>query len=110
MLALAAGLSLFTACGSSDVSRELGAQCQAKRDCDERCLSGEDFPSGMCTLSCETDQDCPTLSRCIDAEGGVCLYRCQVPADCEFLGTGWNCLAQERREVAGEEVLVCIGG
>ncbi len=104
-LLLAFGLS----CSSSDVSRSLGAQCDSRSDCDERCLRGEDYPDGMCTTSCETDRDCPGEARCIDEEGGVCLYRCQERVQCEFLGGGWDCTEKSPREDDVEDVLVCFG-
>ncbi len=96
-------------CSSSDVSRSLGAQCESRDDCDERCLRGDDYPDGMCTTSCETDLDCPLEALCIDEEGGVCVYSCAVDKDCEFLGAGWDCKEKDAREDELEEVNVCIG-
>jgi len=96
-------------CGSSDVSRELGARCTAMADCDERCLPPDsEFPDGFCTVSCLSDSDCPTDSVCVDVEGGVCLYSCAADAGCAFLGAGWTCQGEDRQ---GEdvEVTVCIG-
>ena len=96
-------------CGSSEVSRSLGAQCNQKSDCDDRCLQGEDYPQGMCTTTCERDRDCPGDSRCVDEEGGVCLYSCTAQVDCEFLGVGWECKEIDSREQDDVEVMVCRG-
>lgn len=96
-------------CSSSDVSRSLGAQCETRDDCDERCLRGDDYPDGMCTTACETDRDCPAEARCVDEEGGVCLYGCAVEEDCDFLGAGWACTDKDAREDGQEEVAVCFG-
>lgn len=97
------------ACTSSEVSRTLGARCESKSDCDDRCLSGPDYPGGMCTLTCEDDGDCPGSARCIDEEGGVCLYDCEIDPDCEFLGVGWECKQRKLREDDQREALVCRG-
>lgn len=98
-----------SACVSSDVSRELGARCEAKDDCGERCLAaGSSFPDGFCTLSCASDDDCPSRSLCIDQEGGVCLFGCRVEEGCDFLGEGWSCQL-ELSQADRVEVMVCIG-
>jgi len=95
---------------SSDVSRELGAICEDRDECADRCLSGQRFPDGLCSLSCDDDGDCPDGASCVDREGGVCLFSCDAPVDCEFLGDAWRCLAQpERGAQAGAQVMVCIG-
>ena len=105
-----APLALLIAMGcSSDVSRSLGAQCEDRSDCDERCLRGNDYPDGMCTTSCERDRDCPTTAHCVDEEGGVCLYSCRELRDCEFLGRDWECKDKDAREADVEEVKVCFG-
>ncbi|MCP4445940.1 MAG: hypothetical protein GY811_11430 [Myxococcales bacterium] len=91
------------------MSRSLGAQCESRDDCDERCLRGDDYPDGMCTTSCESDRDCPLAARCIDEEGGVCMYSCGDAADCEFLGSGWDCKDKDAREDGALEVEVCFG-
>lgn len=106
---LAVLLACAPGCSSSDVSRSLGAQCESRSDCDERCLRGVDYPDGLCTTSCETDRDCPGAALCIDEEGGVCLYRCEVADDCDFLGTSWDCKLKDARENGIGEVSVCFG-
>jgi hypothetical protein len=96
-------------CVSSEVSREVGARCEAKAECDERCLSADDgYPGGFCSLSCADDLDCPSGARCVDTEGGVCLFECVDDSTCALLGEGWRC--QPRPAAAsGDEVLVCRG-
>jgi hypothetical protein len=93
---------------TSDVSRELGARCDNKAECAEKCLpDSTEFPGGFCTLSCLADDDCPGEAVCVAAEGGVCLHACAADPDCGFLGQGWRCGARER--LGGETVTVCSG-
>jgi hypothetical protein len=108
---LAAALIAATAAGcgvDSPVSRELGARCDMKDDCDERCLfPSREFPGGFCTLSCATSADCARGASCAGVEGGVCLFNCLSESHCDFLGAGWRCESMEGRD--GSEVMVCIG-
>lgn len=94
-------------CGGSDVSRTLGARCDVLSECNDRCLTGDDFPGGFCSVSCDVTGDCPADAECVDLEGGVCLFSCLEPANCEFLGLGWTCAPAAGAE--GGEVTVCIG-
>jgi hypothetical protein len=96
-------------CGvSSDVSLELGARCDTKDECAERCLAPSgDYPGGMCTVSCASDADCPDGAACVDEEGGVCLFACASAPNCEFLGDGWTCTAVDAR--GGGQVMACRG-
>lgn len=110
MIGRLAAIALFmsgTACGGSDVSRTLGARCDELAECSERCLTGDQFPGGFCSVSCDDDGDCPGDSACVDSEGGVCLFSCVDPADCDFLGLGWTCATLDRTE--GGEVTACSG-
>jgi len=102
-------LALLISCSSSDVSRRLGAQCDTRDDCEERCERGGEYPDGFCTTACETDNDCDPSARCVDKEGGICLYGCEATPDCDFLGTGWSCDTEDLRENSDMEVLICIG-
>jgi hypothetical protein len=107
-LAVVAAL-LGGACVDSDVSRVIGARCDVKEECDERCLAPtQEFPDGFCTLSCASDADCPDRSRCVDTQGGVCLFGCRIEEGCAFLGDGWAC-RMTRTVPPGSEVLVCRG-
>lgn len=102
-------LALVAGCGGSDVSRELGARCDDSSECDDKCLLPEDdWPGGLCTLSCDATDDCPTETVCIEEEGGVCLYLCDAVEDCRFLGQGWTCQTQPSRP-SNEGVMVCVG-
>ncbi len=82
----------------------VGGSCSANRDCEERCLTGGDFPQGTCTVSCSSDSDCPSGTYCIRKEGGVCLLGCRDPSDCR---DRYSCKA-ERNEGHGGDSLVCI--
>lgn len=109
-LAVVAILLAVGACAvDSEVSRAVGAQCQLQSECEERCLSGGDYPDGFCTVSCDRDADCPGGAACVENEGGgVCLFPCAELADCEFLGAGWECRDRSARP-GGEDVKVCRG-
>ncbi|MCX5745405.1 MAG: hypothetical protein NT062_23245 [Proteobacteria bacterium] len=84
-------LTSLAACGGADVSRDVGARCEKAADCAERCLTGGKWPGGFCTLSCDTDSDCPTDTRCISEEGGVCAYVCNTTPECGFLLGDYVC-------------------
>lgn len=105
-------VALLCGCGdSAEVSRSVGARCDANDECDGRCLMGATYPGGFCTISCDDDGDCPGSSRCVEVEGGVCLFSCDDPLDCEFLGTGWDCTdeAPRPRDPNMMDVKVCRG-
>ncbi|MGN6105397.1 MAG: hypothetical protein ACTHU0_09860 [Kofleriaceae bacterium] len=105
-------LVMIASCSSdSDVSREVGARCDSKADCDDRCLAEADgYPGGFCTIGCELEEECPTRTSCIDREGGTCLWKCNLDSDCGFLGEGWVCREQPLRQFGGRPEAVCIGG
>lgn len=97
---------LIAACGGDDVGNDgatVGGPCVGAGDCDFRCLVGADFPQGTCTVACNTDNDCPDGTFCIDSEGGVCLLGCGLPEDCRG---GYNCEGKENRGHGGDS-LVC---
>jgi hypothetical protein len=91
----------------STVSRSLGAQCEVSADCDDVCLTPPEYPDGFCTSSCDDDSGCPGEAACVGSGQGVCLYECEQPADCEFLGPGWTCAVRGRHPSG--EVNVCVG-
>ena len=99
-----------TACGghdNGDIDPIVGAACSNDRDCDSRCYLGGDFPGGFCSMSCETDNDCPNDTYCMAEAGGVCMFAC--PAfDCSRLGGGWQCHDRDRQN--GGKTNVCSGG
>lgn len=99
-----------SACGGTDISRQLGARCTTTSDCDDRCLSEQgDYPGGFCTVDCSINDDCPNDSACADREGGVCLFTCRNDAECTFLGAGWSCHDEELHEPPHAPVRVCRG-
>jgi hypothetical protein len=104
-------LVLVAGCGvDSSVSRTVGARCDDKDDCEERCLvDADDYPGGICSVSCLDVRDCPGDTACVDAEGGVCLFVCETNADCEFMGPGWECNAIDALPDGSEQVMVCRG-
>ncbi len=104
-------IAMLAACSASaDVSRELGALCEDRGECDDRCLVGARYPGGFCSVSCDGESDCPGGSSCTGLEGGVCLFACSEAAECDFLGTGWSCRPEPARGGSGgEQVMVCAG-
>lgn len=105
---LLCALGIAAACTpGSDVSRQLGARCQAHDDCDDVCLPDPEFPDGFCSVNCNGAIDCPGRSTCVAIGQGVCLYRCGEDAECEFLGSGWQCVTTAG--LPGGEVDVCAG-
>lgn len=108
-LLLAGLLAIGASCGDEGpVSRLIGARCDAHSECDERCLGpNSEYPGGFCSLSCNTNADCPADALCVDEDGGICLFECRLDEHCTFLGPAWNCM--ERDLVVGDTGLVCRG-
>ena len=97
------------ACQDSDVTREVGARCDTREECDDRCLvPSEDWPGGFCTIACEVDVDCPVGAACIEEEGGVCAFTCTTDPGCAFLGSGYGCKERDARG-GDSKRLVCRG-
>jgi hypothetical protein len=100
----------LAACQDSLVTREIGARCDSSDECDDRCLlDSAGFPGGLCTVACEQRTDCTARTTCVELEGGVCLYECNVDADCVFLGPLWSCVETEVRSNPDQKVRVCRG-
>lgn len=97
---------LLVGCSGSD-ARVTGAECANDRDCASGsiCLTGSDYPDGLCTVECDRNTDCPRDMACIDEEGGVCLFWCEDDRDCPG---GWECERERLRERDDRES-VCIG-
>lgn len=102
--------TLLGACQDAPVSRAVGARCDRSAECDERCLApGEDWPGGFCTVTCDSDGDCPEDTVCIvEGEAGVCAFRCDTDPGCAFLGNGYECSARPRN-MSEMTVTVCHG-
>jgi hypothetical protein len=100
----------LVACNSSDVSRQVGARCDQAAECDERCLGPSlDWPGGFCSITCDTDDDCPSDAACIDESGGgVCAFACLTDPACAFLGEGYVCKERDAHGLA-KKVTVCRG-
>jgi hypothetical protein len=97
---------LAAGCGGSDVSRTVGARCDAQSECDDRCLlPGDGWAGGFCTQTCDEDRHCSMGAVCVDVEGGVCLFPCAEEDDCAFLEEGWQCITAPGRPSG--EVMVC---
>jgi hypothetical protein len=108
MLALA--LAAQVGCGTNTpVDRTVGARCDLSSECDERCLTGGDFPGGFCSITCDDTTQCPSGTACTSDQGGVCLFTCTADADCVFLGAGWTC-KQVALQAGGGPVMACRGG
>jgi len=77
----------------------VGGSCTVSSDCEQlsRCLTGVDWPGGMCTLSCDTTADCAEGSVCVESEGGVCVVDC---AECRG-DEGYGCVEYEARGASG---------
>ena len=98
------------ACSDSDVSREVGARCDDNSECDDVCLGPHpNWPDGFCSLSCDSDDDCPADTACIEDEGGVCVFRCTSDTGCAFLGADWTCQVRNANP-PDNTVMVCRGG
>ncbi|HUS32955.1 MAG TPA: hypothetical protein VMZ53_30845 [Kofleriaceae bacterium] len=104
-------LAVLAGCQSSDVSRGVGARCDQSSECDERCLlPSADWPGGFCTISCDSDADCPGDAACVDEDGSaICAFTCVTDPGCTFLGQGYVCKERDAHGVAGK-ASVCRGG
>lgn len=97
----------LAACGGDDLDAAVGATCSDDRECEERCMRGDDYPGGFCTLSCRDDRDCANGAICVDRENGICLFQCDINEDCDFLGPQYRC--RDDDDFAGRPVGVCLG-
>jgi hypothetical protein len=98
------------ACQSSDVSRQVGARCDHSSECDELCLGpSADWPGGFCSISCDSDEDCPSDASCVqESNSAVCAFHCLTDPGCSFLGQGYLCKERDRQGATGK-VTVCRG-
>lgn len=112
-VAIAMTMLALAACGSGHdegtTDEYVGDPCVSQDDCAELCVRDADYPDGICSLRCTSDDDCPTDTRCVQSEGGICLFECSGPDafDCDFLGPAWRC--NDKDAIGGGEVFVCDG-
>lgn len=100
---------MLAACGgaASSTSKVVGGACATDRDCDHRCITSDTFGGGMCTVSCTTDNDCPTGSACLASshDGPFCAVTCSIDSDCSNFGRGWVCKSQSHQ--SGGNISIC---
>jgi hypothetical protein len=110
MLLFAAALAASGCDDDDDHYGDTGAPCDDDEQCMDRCARGPDWPGGMCTYECNTDEDCPGGTACVDRSGGVCAVLCEVNDDCHAYGFGgnWDCRDTDHRGGPGD-VRVCRG-
>jgi hypothetical protein len=107
MFVLTLGVVGLAGCGGDGVGTDgdlVGGACAANADCEDRCLTGADYPEGVCSLSCASDTDCPESTYCIEDGGGVCMLACARPSDCRG---GYTCKGK-RNQGHGGDSLVCF--
>ncbi len=96
---------LLASCGNGSV---VEAGCTVDADCSVRCERSEgDFPGGLCTESCRSNEDCPSDTVCYNRNGGVCVVLCSSQEQCAFFGAGYIC--KDKHDVEGQLQLVCLG-
>lgn len=87
-------LLMWTAMACSVDPMVVGGECTADSACEDRCLTGEKFPGGMCAVTCRTDADCPAATLCIKHAGqAFCLPECSDASSCR---DGYRCTEQDR--------------
>ncbi|MGM0555030.1 MAG: hypothetical protein ACQEVA_01500 [Myxococcota bacterium] len=94
-------------CTDGSLGERVGNSCRDDVDCARGsfCLTGGDYPDGMCTTRCDFDRDCPSFARCVEDNGGICLLECDVDRDCP---ARYECKSLEREDGPGN-VDVCRG-
>jgi len=84
------------------------AGCSSDNDCPKRCVTGDHgFPGGMCTQSCDRNEDCPGGTFCIEAQGGICAVGCSSMQECKDFHDSYIC--KDAKDMEGEPQLVCLG-
>ena len=72
----------------------VGGECTGDAACEDRCLTGDKFPGGMCAVTCRTDADCPAATLCVKHAGGAfCMLECSDASQCR---DGYRCTEQDR--------------
>ncbi len=113
VLALLCPAAGIAGCGDAFVDanadgKVAGAKCDGDDACADGsfCERGPEFPAGLCTVRCQTHEQCPADTRCVGAKGGLCLTSCTSESDCR---DGYLC-EETDAAAGGADVLVCIGG
>jgi hypothetical protein len=88
------------------LGQTVGGPCVNHQDCapGSVCLTDGDFPGGMCSIYCGSNNDCPAGAMCIDMKSGICLSSCTTYQDCRG---GYECKGKKREDKLGE-ALVCL--
>ncbi len=104
---VAFGLALVAggACGGTPAD-VMGGPCTVQSCAPgSHCLTGADFPDGMCVIACSVaNPSCPEASVCVEEEGQNCLPSCSSPQNCRL---GYTCKGK-KNVVGGGESLVCL--
>lgn len=83
-------LILAAACTqeAGSLSKDVGGACESDDECNPEsvCEEGAAFPDGMCTIECESQDDCILSTVCTDM--GLCLMVCNTDAECR---DGYDC-------------------
>jgi hypothetical protein len=111
---LATGLAItmaLAACGSDGSSdQDFRTGCTVDGQCATgRCLTGGNFPGGLCTRACSSSAGCPSGWSCISNSSGVCMRNCATNVDCASLGTQYECNAESLEGSSGGQQRVCRG-
>ncbi len=89
--------------------RIVGGACSVANTCSvgSECLTDPDqFPDGMCSLSCQTTADCPDATLCVRINNdGRCLLACDQDGMCRG---GYECRDEDLFADGQNEVQVCI--
>jgi hypothetical protein len=102
-LGLATAL-LLTLAGCEQI---VHADCSSDGDCPKRCVTDNELPGGLCTQSCDRNEDCPGGTFCIDKQAGICLVACSSMQQCEDFHRGYIC--KDKKDIEGTPQLVCLG-
>lgn len=98
--------ALFAPACSDSAGDAIGAPCDHDGHCPPggTCLTGGKYPGGTCSVSCNSHNQCPSYTACIDRNGGVCLPLCEHKSECR---NGYKCDSQDNRSGSGKSS-VCI--
>ncbi len=103
-LSLITSLALAAGCGG-----KIGDSCTTSKSCPEMCQTGGGFPGGICTLECDSTDQCPEGWACISDSSGICMEVCTTEAECiETYNDLWTCEDRSLQSGSGN-ALVCYG-